>query len=281
MKALANCWILFIVLSGCTYTGWTENSNTDSVQAVQSQINFRTSSITDGDTFRLLNNEKVRLLGINTPETGQACATEAKEKLKELIQGKELKLESDAVDTDQYGRLLRYVYVNDMFVNLELVKQGYAHKYNLEPNNKYAKQFEEAENYAKQNNGCIWKTGTEKYVLDQCIQITEFHYNEGTDQGENLNNEFVKFENTCNYLIDMKNWTVKDESSSHLYTFENFIAQPNLEFSLFTGEGKNTSTEVYWGRKAGKYQAIWNNTGDTLFLRDQEGNLIVSEGYGN
>jgi len=87
--------------------------------------------IIDGDTFELSTGQKVRLICIDTPETGEPGAQEATDFLTELILNKEVRLEKDISETDRYGRLLRYVWVNvtnnqEIFVNQELVQQGYA-----------------------------------------------------------------------------------------------------------------------------------------------------------
>ncbi len=90
--------------------------------------------IIDGDTFKLVNGEIVRLICVDAPEKGKQGYEEAKEFLSFLILNKEVRLERDVSDKDEYGRLLRYVYVNDsnfsgdeeIFVNKEIVQQGYA-----------------------------------------------------------------------------------------------------------------------------------------------------------
>jgi micrococcal nuclease len=97
------------------------------------------TKVIDGDTFVLANNQSVRLICINTPELGQPGSQEAKEFLEDLILNKEVRLEKDISETDRYGRLLRYVYItnpennNQIFINKELVQQGYAQIYRYEP----------------------------------------------------------------------------------------------------------------------------------------------------
>lgn len=125
----------------------------------------------DGDTLKLSSGEGVRLVGLNAPELGQSCSSEATNKLKEFVLGKEVILEQDIDTKDRYGRLLRYVYVGDTFVNLEMVRLGLAHKYEYGSNTKYSSQFEQAENDAKQNEGCLWKSEEINYIQDQCIYI--------------------------------------------------------------------------------------------------------------
>jgi len=241
---------------------------------------FEVSKIIDGDTIKLSTGEELRLIGLNAPESGQACSLEATEKLRDFVLGKEVTLESDIDNKDQYNRLLRYVYVGDVFVNLEMVRLGFAHKYEYGSNTKYSSQFEQAENEAKQNEGCLWKSEDIDYIQDQCIYITNFHFNAAGDDNYNLNDEYITFGNKCSYSIDMTNWTIKDETASHLYTIPSLTFQSGSTFTLFTGTGTNTNSALYWGRTSGNYAAIWNNNGgDTLFLRDSNGNLVLTQSY--
>ncbi len=237
------------------------------------------SYVLDGDTIQLSTKERVRLIGINAPEVGQKCSSEATSKLKELVLEKKVMLERDTEDKDKYGRLLRYVYVDGVFVNKEIVRLGLAHKFEYGENTKYSDQFEEAENEAKHNMACLWRMGEEKYIQDNCIYIDDFHFNAAGDDNYNLNDEYVAFGNNCTYSINMTSWTVKDESASHNYTIPTFTFSGNSRFTLYSGQGKNTNTELYWGRTQGQYAAIWNNDGDTLFLRDSAGNLVLTESY--
>jgi micrococcal nuclease len=94
---------------------------------------FLVVNIIDGDTFEIATGEQVRLICVDTPERGEAGYTNASNFLSKLILNKEVRLEKDVDDKDDYGRLLRYVYVNtseqdekEVFVNKELVSQGYA-----------------------------------------------------------------------------------------------------------------------------------------------------------
>lgn len=80
------------------------------------------------DTIVIDNGEHIRYIGMNTPEleTNECYATEASEMNKELVLGKTVKLEKDISDVDKYGRLLRYVYVDNVFVDDYLVRNGFA-----------------------------------------------------------------------------------------------------------------------------------------------------------
>lgn len=124
-----------------------------------SSLEFKkVSFIIDGDTFKTENSEKIRLIGIDAPEKGEKCYEESRKKLKELIDGKIVRVEKDKKDKDDYGRLLRYVFINETFVNLVLVKEGYAYVFMDGENIKYLKELIEAEKFAKENKvGCLWK----------------------------------------------------------------------------------------------------------------------------
>ncbi len=89
---------------------------------------YLVAEVIDGDTIVLATGEHVRYIGMNAPEpTDNECyAREASAKNAELVAGKLVHLEKDTRETDDYGRLLRYVYVDDVFVNGELVRLGYA-----------------------------------------------------------------------------------------------------------------------------------------------------------
>jgi len=85
--------------------------------------------VIDGDTFQIASGETIRLICVDTPETGTEGADEAANFLFSLIYNREARLESDIDDKDAYGRLLRYAYVDyngeEIFVNKEIVSQGY------------------------------------------------------------------------------------------------------------------------------------------------------------
>lgn len=119
--------------------------------------------VVDGDTIILENGEKVRLIGIDTPETvkpgtkPEYYGKEASDFTKKKLEGKKVYLEKDVSDSDRYGRLLRYVYLEeDVFFNLELVKEGYANVATYPPDVKYADDFLEAERAARENGKGLW-----------------------------------------------------------------------------------------------------------------------------
>jgi len=112
--------------------------------------------VIDGDTVELPDGNKVRLIGIDTPEKGECYFSEAKDKLSDLILNKKVRLEKDVSETDRYHRLLRYIYVDDIFVNDYLVAKGYAHATSYPPDVKFQDQFRKSEKQAREQNKGLW-----------------------------------------------------------------------------------------------------------------------------
>jgi micrococcal nuclease len=124
--------------------------------------------VIDGDTIEIEGGQKVRYIGIDTPETVdprasvQCYGKEATAKNKKLVEGKKVRLEKDVSETDKYGRLLRYVFVPSVgsgravFVNEVLVKEGYAFSSSYPPDVKYQDRFKKAERQAREADRGLW-----------------------------------------------------------------------------------------------------------------------------
>ena len=138
--------------------------------------NMRVTRVIDGDTIELENKERVRLIGIDTPEsrvnrklkrdsrrTGRdyktiiAMGKRATVFTKKLAEGKIVRLEFDAEKKDRYERTLAYVYLPDgRMLNAELVREGYAQVYTFPPNVKYVDLFLELQQEARENDRGLW-----------------------------------------------------------------------------------------------------------------------------
>jgi len=110
--------------------------------------------IIDGDTL-VCNNETIRLLGINTPEKGEAFSDEATEFLRQ-VEGKEVEILRDWEDKGKYHRKLRYIFYENRLINVEIVEQGLAIAFMTE-RLKYEEKFFNAEKFAQENCLRIWK----------------------------------------------------------------------------------------------------------------------------
>lgn len=126
---------------------------------------WKVTRVVDGDTIKFENGETVRYIGIDTPETvdprrAVGCfGKEASDKNKELVLGKEVRLVKDVSETDTYKRLLRYVYVEDIFVNEYLVREGFARASSYPPDVRHGDLFRDAEREAREAKRGLWADG--------------------------------------------------------------------------------------------------------------------------
>lgn len=121
--------------------------------------------VVDGDTIHVQiagREYTVRYIGIDTPETVapgrpvECYGPEASRRNRELVQGRQVMLEKDVSETDRFGRLLRYVWVDGQMVNALMVAEGYASAATFPPDVKYAELFVRLEAEARANNRGLW-----------------------------------------------------------------------------------------------------------------------------
>ena len=124
---------------------------------------YKVKRVIDGDTLLLINGERVRLIGVDTPETKhpqkpvQYFGREAYLFTKQMIDGKEARFEFERQKRDRYGRLLAYVYLLDgTFFNAEIIKQGYGFAYTRFPF-KYMEEFRRYQREARENRRGLWR----------------------------------------------------------------------------------------------------------------------------
>lgn len=118
----------------------------------------KVAKVIDGDTLKLESGETVRYVGIDAPEQDDCYSQESASENKRLVENKLVKLEKDVSETDKYHRLLRFVYIDDIFVNDFLVRQGAAKAYDYPPDLKYKDQFNQAQQEAQANNRGLWNS---------------------------------------------------------------------------------------------------------------------------
>jgi micrococcal nuclease len=237
-------------------------------------------SVTDGDTLRLLVdgiNESVRLIGINAPEGGECLAAEAARRLGELVSAEPISLESDVSDRDRFDRLLRYVHAGEVLVNEELVREGLALAVRHEPDVAEAARLEAAQAVAAAAGAGLWGRDACGPAVTDAVEIGLIRYDAAGDDNDNLNDEWVELSNAGDDELDLSGWRVKDESANHRYRFPaGFVLEAGHTVRLHTGCGEDTPTSLYWCNQG---SAVWNNSGDTVFVLDPNGNVVVAESY--
>ncbi len=244
----------------------------------------RVVSVTDGDTMTVeINgaNERVRLIGINAPEAGECFASEATTELRSLTVGTTVRLVTDQSNRDDFGRLLRYVFVDGrargtLFVNEVLVEGGFAIANRYEPDTARANELDEAQARAQDANRGVWVEGACGPPAPVDLVISAVNADAPGNDNENKNGEWVTIRSRSG-AADMTGFVLKDETASHRYSFpDGFVLGEGASVRVFTGCGSNSETHLYWCHAR---SAVWNNDGDTAFLLDPSGNLVAQLSY--
>jgi micrococcal nuclease len=261
--------IALLLLIGITLWSWMLGVN---ILGYALRRNFLVVEVVDGDTFRLEDGRVVRLIGIDAPERGKYFHERSRDALRSLVLGKRVRLERDVSDLDSLGRLLRYAFIDGVFINLEQVRWGNAVVRIISPDTKHAGKLIEAEEMARGQGIGLWEGTRSPWA--GCVEIVEFHWNAAGDDRQNLNDEYVIFRNVCDFVIDLSGWKVVD-AAWHVYVFGKLRLLPGSRVRLSSGTGIDEQGQVYWGSGL----PIWNNDGDSLFLRDGEDKIVLVKSY--
>ncbi|MDO8529957.1 MAG: thermonuclease family protein [bacterium] len=116
------------------------------------------TNVIDGDTIIVDGGHWVRLLEMDADEKKERCYNEAKDRLEELVLGKEVRLQKDVSELDKYGRCLRTVFMDEQNINVQMVKEGAAQAAFYEPDVAHRQEMLAAQEDARaESRGCEWK----------------------------------------------------------------------------------------------------------------------------
>ena len=266
--------------------------------------NARLVRVVDGDTIDVEisgQTKRVRYIGVDTPEYYEPYYAEAKEFNRSLVQGKPLTLIKDVSETDRYGRLLRYVLAQGVFVNFELVRRGYATAVTYPPDVACSKTFVSAQQAARDEGLGIWAptptpTNTPTATATPTptrtptasptsaptatpistptgghLRITYIQYS-GRD-------EYVEIQNDGPGDQPMAGWALVSVVGNQVYYFpSNFTLRAGASVRVHSGPDAYESwpTDLKWTTRY-----IWNNSGDKAELRDASGRVVDSECWGS
>lgn len=208
--------------------------------------------------------EEVRLLGINAPEGDECFGDRAGEALTARLVGQDVVLVADGEDDrDQFGRLLRHVYVDVVNVNAAMLRNGFAVA--MSGSHSLADDYRAAEEAAFADRLGMWATlpcGGEGQP-QQAIVITELASDPSGPDEDALEAEWVAIRNDGELPADLSGWSLRDESSVNRYVFPaGFGLAPGREVRVRTGCGTDDAANLYWCADG----PIWNNGGDTALL---------------
>lgn len=225
----------------------------------------------DGDSIEVEargRSDEIRLIGINAPEGDECFGEPARAALAAYLDGKDVVLvDGTDRDMDQYGRLLRYVFVDGENVNGRMLADGNA--VTLQGGHRYNEAFVEIGNLAVAAGDGMW-------AADACgpppapgMSIVEVQHNPPGPDDENLQEEYVTIANDGDGDIDITEWTLRDESSQNRYVFGSVALSPGDRITVRTGCGTDRSGTLHWCSD----RSIWSNAGDTVMLQDAHGNI--------
>lgn len=265
--------IALFLLAACAAPGGVEGPPDVAVGGDEHSV----VSVIDGDTIVVESDdqeERVRLIGVNAPEAGECLAEEATRALEELTGTYPVRLVADASDRDDFGRLLRYVYSGDVFVNEALVRRGLAIAHRYEPNVANQEILETAEAEARAEGAGMWSP--DACPSEHALRIGDFNYDAAGPDDENLDDEWIEILNVGTDTVSLDGWVLKDESASNRYHFPADAGlAPGGSLIVRSGCGPDTATELHWCAE----RSVWTNRGDTAFLMDPAGNVADYRSY--
>lgn len=239
--------------------------------------------VVDGDTIIVNLNgteERLRYIGMDTPETDEPYFDQATEANRLLVDGQTVRLVRDVSNRDRYGRLLRYVYLPDgTFVNAALVRQGWARAAAYPPDTAHADEFAqlEAEAYAARLG--IWQNMLFLPLLvngggvtavpptEVQIGIATIFYDGLVPQVES--DEYAVIVNWGDTAVTLTGWRLNAGDEGQDFYFPDYLLPPGESCAVFTNE-----IHPECGFSFGSSRALWANTGDCDYLYDSTGSLV-------
>lgn len=304
---------VLVVLAGCSGVGPIDTPGNGQVEnGSGDSITVTVTRVVDGDTVEVKypngTADTVRLVGVDTPEVHSANTPGEFEGVPETEAGRNclerwgerassfaterladrqvtLRFDPNLDRRGYYNRLLAYVVVGGKTFNYRLVSQGYARVYDSDFSEK--ERYRSAETTAREERRGLWActtatnatpTGTTtptRTASESGLVVAEIRADATGNDNENLNDEYVVFENRGAKALNVSGWTVSDEAG-RTYTFPaGATVDAGATVTLHTGSGSDTSTDRYWGRDS----AVWNNGGDTVTVRYANGTVAVERSY--
>lgn len=266
------------------------------------------TSIIDGDTIQVEMGGQtytVRYIGIDAPESNEPCFQDAAYANSGLVTGQTVRLVKDVSETDRYDRLLRYVYVGDVFINAELVRLGWAIPSRYPPDTALAANLERAQIGAPVRSCAVVQATARPPTAPQPtaqptaaspsptelpptiapeptalpaasstdVKITGVNYDGVVARVES--DEFAVITNTGSGVINLGGWRLNAGDPGQDFGFPSFDLQPGQSCRVYTNEYHPESC----GFSFGNGRAIWNNGGDCGMLFDNTGVMVSQYCY--
>ena len=226
---------------------------------------------TDGDSLRDEAGNDYRLIGINAPDQNECLYGDASRRLDDLTRD-EVYTETDSEAFDQFGRRLVYVYTSEAggeqaLINMTLVSEGLALAIHSPPNSTMTSALLDAQEQARTEGVGLWDPNECGQGPPAPLRITDVNSNPAGPDEDNLDDEYVVIENSGDAAIDLTGFTVRDESTRNRYRFpDGFQLEAGGSVRVTSGQGP-------FGFGTGS--PIWNNSGDTVLILDDQGRFVA------
>jgi micrococcal nuclease len=232
-------------------------------------------SVADGDSFTVVlvggREAEVRMIGVNAPEFGECVSVEARRTLTALVGTGQIQLVRDVTDRDRFDRMLRYVVVNGVDVNVEMARRGLALAGGFEPDVARQPDIDAAQRSARAAGLGLWNPNACGPAASTAVQIVEVEEDPPGRDSDDLNGEYVVIRNSGTAPVAMTGWKLRDTTTQNRFWFpEGFTLGPGANVTVRVGSGQDGSDVLYWGRRS----TVWDNDGDIAFLLDPRGNAV-------
>ena len=227
----------------------------------------------DGDTFEVAiadpaygmrAKEKVRFMGIDTPERNEPLFDEARAHVERRAGAGPVYLAFDFRRRDQFDRLLAFVYLADgTLLNAELIEAGLAVVYRGDDLMYFLPQFEDLEREARSRQLGVWKGRAGSGVIIVAI-------------ANHSRDEHVLLRNDGNAAVDISGWRLLDDDGDGLMIPSRVVLDPGDSLAVGSGTG---CVDTHHPCRQLSTKNIWSNSGDVAELRDGRGTVVHSYRY--
>ena len=223
----------------------------------------------DGDSLEVRDGGRlieIRLEGINAPERDECFGDTARSGLLTLLDGADVSIIE--LDRDQFGRTLAYLLADGQVANLAQITAGLAIATSYE--HEATNAFLDAEHEAFSRGRGLWASAACGPDTPARIAVARVEANPPGDDADHLNDEWIGFVNDGD-TTDISLWVVRDESSTHRFTFPSgTVFEGGEALVVRTGCGSDSTVEFFWCAEG----PVWSNSGDMVLLLDPLGNVV-------
>jgi micrococcal nuclease len=269
--------VLVTVLSGCG--GAPARDQLDSAPTGDTNPvgeSARVVRVFDGDSMNVEIDGsivEVRMIGINAPEGDECHGDEARDALTDLLGDGPVVLEEGTGDRDQFGRVLRYLWVDGVDVNERMLELG--HAVALSDGHGREATYRSAAVGAMERRIGMWLPAACGPASDAALDIPTPAFDPPGRDEENALREYADIRNAGDDALDLAGWTLRDESTQHRYTFPRVLVPAGASVRVRSGCGDDRDLDLVWCAA----DPVWSNGGDTVIVQDEHGNVVAWRVY--